>query len=410
MRIGFLFNHDQIHQVAHLLPIAQELARISDAEIILATTTDRIHAEVLRLGGGGDIVPLKIKTPTSRLLRRIGGKLFPLTKLLVYRDNLEFFKSLDVLVVAEKTSLVLRNRYGLTNLKIIHTRHGAGDRAIGFNRASADFDHVLVPGAKIRDRLVMEAGVKPESISIVGYPKFDLFAESRASHPFVDSGRKVVLYNPHVSPHLSSWFTMGRQVLEWFAAHDEYQLIFAPHVMLFERKFALSIDRLRVARPGRIDDRFLSAANIHVDIGSRASTTMEYVNRADIYLGDVSSQVYEFLSRPRPCVFLNAHKFQWQDDPNFLSWHCGPVIDDVAQLQSALSTAQAEQATRYEPLQRDLLAYTFDIQPGRPSSGRAARAVATAAGLPCVDWPEEVQAVSSKLRRIASAARAAAPL
>ena len=117
MRIGFLFNHDQIHQVAHLLPIAQELARISDAEIILATTTDRIHAEVLRLGGGGDIVPLKIKTPTSRLLRRIGGKLFPLTKLLVYRDNLEFFKSLDVLVVAEKTSLVLRNRYGLTNLK-----------------------------------------------------------------------------------------------------------------------------------------------------------------------------------------------------------------------------------------------------------------------------------------------------
>ena len=79
-------------------------------------------------------------------------------------------------------------------------------------------------------------------------------------------------------------------------------------------------------------------------------------------------------------------------------------------LQSALSTAQAEQATRYEPLQRDLLAYAFDIQPGRPSSGRAARAVATAAGLPCVDWPEEVQAVSSKLRRIASAARAAAPL
>jgi hypothetical protein len=27
MRIGFLFNHDQVHQVAHSLPIALALAR-----------------------------------------------------------------------------------------------------------------------------------------------------------------------------------------------------------------------------------------------------------------------------------------------------------------------------------------------------------------------------------------------
>ena len=48
MRIGFLFNHAQIHQVAHSLPIALALARRTDfmGEIIIATTNDRIAAEV----------------------------------------------------------------------------------------------------------------------------------------------------------------------------------------------------------------------------------------------------------------------------------------------------------------------------------------------------------------------------
>lgn len=53
MRIGFLFNHDQVHQVAHSLPIALALARLeTGAEIILATTNARLQAEVIRLGGG----------------------------------------------------------------------------------------------------------------------------------------------------------------------------------------------------------------------------------------------------------------------------------------------------------------------------------------------------------------------
>ena len=53
MRVGFLFNHDQIHQVAHSLPIALALARSGvDAEIVVATTNARLTQEVRRLGGG----------------------------------------------------------------------------------------------------------------------------------------------------------------------------------------------------------------------------------------------------------------------------------------------------------------------------------------------------------------------
>lgn len=387
MRIGFLFNHDQVHQVAHSLPIALALARAgTGAEIVVATTNPRLSAEVIRLGEGliGPairLVELRLRRPGRRLVRSVLEPVAPAAKLLVYGDNLDFFRSLDVLVVAEKTSLALKTRHGLRDLKLVHTRHGAGDRAIGFDKASAGFDHVLVSGRKIRDRLVTEAGVDPATISIVGYPKFDLAGRAARPHPLVDDGRPVALYNPHVSPHLSSWYDLGRPLLDWFAGRDDRHLIFAPHVMLFERAFSLSIDRLRVARPGRLDERYLRAPNIHIDLGSRASTTMAYTQRADIYIGDASSQVYEFLLKPRPCVFLNPHGYAWEGDPNFAHWRTGPVIRDIAQLPWALEAAAAQHATRYAPIQRELFDYSFDLT-DEPSSVRAARAVARFAGLP----------------------------
>lgn len=386
MKIGFLFNHDQIHQVAHSLPIALELARMAaGAEIILATTTPRIRAEVERLAGDAigksvRLQPLTLRRLGSRLLRRLGGKLLPASKLLIYRDNLDFFRSLEVLVVAEKTSLLLKSRYGLDTLKIVHTRHGAGDRAIGFDRASAAFDHVLVSGPKVRERLVGESGVDPERITMVGYPKFDLFADEALPEPLFDGRRPIVVYNPHLSPHLSSWYTMGRQVLDWFVGHPEYQLIFAPHVMLFERPVVFTIDKLRFDRPGKLPERVLKAPNVHVDLGSRLSTTMAYMNAADIYLGDVSSQVYEFLIRPRPCAFLNPHHIDWKDDPNFAAWAAGPVIERVEELGAALAEAQAREEDVYAPIQRKLFDHSFDLGE-LPSSVRAAEAIARFAGL-----------------------------
>ncbi|MBU3077601.1 hypothetical protein [Sphingomonas quercus] len=390
MRIGFLFNHDQIHQVAHSLPIALALARMgTGAEIILATTNARLQAEVTRLAGPAlagavRLQPLTLRRRGSRLLAAAGGSIIPAAKLLVYRDNLEFFRSLDILVVAEKTSLVLKSRYGLDRLKIVHTRHGAGDRAIGFNAASAGFDHILVSGAKIRDRLIRDAGADPDRISIVGYPKFDM-QDPIATHGLMNDGRPIVLYNPHVSPHLSSWYKMGRAILDWFAQHDDYQLIFAPHVMLFERPFVVTIDKLRIDRPGRIEERYLRAPNIHIDLGSRASTTMAYTNRADIYLGDVSSQVYEFLRRPRPCVFVDAHRTDWARDANYLHWSTGPVIGNVAELEQALAESRRDHAARFAPIQDTLFRHSFDLT-DEASSDRAARVIARLAGFDHSGW------------------------
>lgn len=379
MRIGFLFNHDQTHQVAHSLPIALTMAaRAFDGEIIVATTNARMAREVERIGGpliGTRIehVRLGLK-PLARNIAHALESVVPATKLLVYRDNLDFFRSLDVLVVAEKTSLILKTLYGLDKLRIVHTRHGAGDRAIGFDKASAGFDHVLCSGAKIRDRLVTEVGLPAEKISIVGYPKFDLVTTDSAIFPTTDR-RPIVLYNPHCSPHLSSWFKHGRQILDFFVDHeDDYRLIFAPHVMLFERKFVVTIDKLRIDRRGEIDERYLRAPNIHIDLGSHASTDMTYSLAADIYLGDVSSQIYEFLITPRPCLFMNSHGHGWQGDPNYAHWKAGPVIEHPSQLGDGLKQARATHADAFRATQNQMFAHSFDLDQ-RPSSERAADAI-----------------------------------
>ncbi|ODU34691.1 hypothetical protein [Sphingopyxis sp. SCN 67-31] len=382
MRIGFLFNHDQIHQMAHSLPVALALARAgTGAEIIVATTNDLLAREAVRLMGGAvppgiRFVALRLNSAASRSVDALLGSLIPSAKLLIYRDNIAFFRSLDFLVVTERTSLILKTRYGLSSLRMVLTDHGAGDRAIGFGKSAALFDHILAAGPKICDRLTGEAGVLPERLTITGYPKFDIAEGKERPIKFRGSNRPIVLYNPHVSPHLSSWYKQGRAVLDYFLASDRYNLIFAPHIMMFERRMAVTIDKLRFGLPGRLHARYAAAANIHIDLGSTALTDMSYTNGADIYLGDVSSQIYEFLKTPRPCLFINCHGFDADHDPNFAHWQAGPVISDARDLDRGLEEAVSDHPARYSAVQRRLFDHTFDLT-AEPSSVRAARAIAS---------------------------------
>lgn len=375
-KICFLFNHDQTHQIAHSLPIALQMAKSSVADVTLAVTSILVEAEIRRLSGAGlagmKIVRLQAKSTVSQMLVRAFDSLVPARKLLVYRDNLDFFRQFDALIVSEKSSLILKSRYGLEDIKFIHTRHGAGDRAIGFNAQSAQFDLILVSGEKIRDRLVCDAGVPPEKIRITGYAKFDIIAPEQKPL-FPPSDRRTILYNPHPSPHLSSWFKFGANVLEQFYQSDRYNLIFAPHVMLFARPWTVTIDRLSIASAKIPPARYNDAPHMLMDLGSPACTDMTYTNAADMYLGDVSSQVYEFLNRPRPCLFLDAHDTPWQGNPNYRHWTTGPVKTDANDIIGAVDAAFASQAS-YSDAQRAVLEDSFSVT-AEPASVRAAAAI-----------------------------------
>jgi hypothetical protein len=375
-KICFLFNHDQTHQIAHSLPIALQMAKSGVADVTLAVTSILVEAEIRRLSGAGlagmKIVRLQTRSTVSQMLVRAFDSLVPARKLLVYRDNLDFFRQFDALIVSEKSSLILKSRYGLEGIKFIHTRHGAGDRAIGFNAQSAQFDLILVSGEKIRDRLVCDARVPPEKIRVTGYAKFDIVVPEHKPL-FAPSDRRTILYNPHPSPHLSSWFKFGANVLEQFYQSDRYNLIFAPHVMLFARRWTVTIDRLSIASAKKPDPRYNDAPHMLMDLGSPACTDMTYTNAADLYLGDVSSQVYEFLNRPRPCLFLDAHDTPWQGNPNYRHWTTGPVKTDASDIIGAVDAAFASQAS-FSDAQRAALEASFSVT-ATPASVRAAAAI-----------------------------------
>ncbi len=116
-RICFLFNHDQTHQIAHSLPIALALAERGRVAVTLAVTSENIAGQIERVAGPAlskmEIVRLDLQSTFARLTATAFDKIVPARKLLIYRDNLDFFRQFDAIVVAEKTSLVLKTRYGL---------------------------------------------------------------------------------------------------------------------------------------------------------------------------------------------------------------------------------------------------------------------------------------------------------
>jgi len=131
--------------------------------------------------------------------------------------------------------------------------------------------------------------------------------------------------------------------------------------------------------------------NIHIDKGSPASADMTYMLAADIYLGDVSSQVYEFLLdssqvyefllEPRPCIFLNPHGVDWEDDPSYAHWKLGQVVYNVRrQLGGAIDRALSTHA-EYLPKQREAFEYTFRTEPDSTAAERGAHAIAGFLGL-----------------------------
>ncbi|MFT8674544.1 MAG: hypothetical protein ABF990_03875 [Acetobacter sp.] len=374
MKIGFLFNHDMLHQIAHTAPIAAELAAEGvDVSILCSSPEQERRVRALVPAG----LPVRfVQLTTSRLANianSLTGGVIPFRRLGILRQNLSLFAGFDALVVPETTSTLLKSRYGLNGLKLIYLPHGAGDRSIGFRGVTRLFDFVLLSGNKVRDRMLRSGLVTAENCKIVGYPKFDTVDLDHVPRIF-DNDRPTVLYNPHFDPLLSSWRTMGEQVLDYFAQQDRFNLIFAPHVMLFQRRLHASLEHRRLWFRRKIPQRFFGLPHIRIDTGSPLSTDMSYTRAADIYLGDVSSQVYEWIYRPRPCIFLNSHHAAWRGNPNYAHWLLGDVIDSIAELPAALERAMAD-PTRFAHLQEHACKETFGVDDNRPSSQRAAQAI-----------------------------------
>jgi hypothetical protein len=377
----FLYNHDAAHQVAHSAGVAGALAMDSGGSgVVAATANPVIRSELEKLLSAEQIAALiwlDLSLPVwLHMLLAPLNRLVPIRRLARLYWHRKALRNAAVIVSTERTCLTLKRHWqGKAAPRFILIPHGAGDRNVTVHAAYRDFDLFLLSGQKVVDQFV-EAGLAvKEDCRIIGYAKFDIL-HGRAPTKFFDNDRPTFLYNPHFDPHLSSWYEHGPAILEWFYRRPgEYNLIFAPHVMLFFKKVHISMEyKVTKTRPD-IDPKYLSAPNIRVDTSSPHLFDMSYTFAADAYIGDVSSQVYEFLYRPGACYFVDVYGGVGADgSPELDLWRNGPVVQSVEEL-GALLPQHSVIAAQYREMQIDRLAYTADTSDPRPASIRGASAI-----------------------------------
>lgn len=368
LRVCFLFNA-QRHQLLHGISTAVALARLPGFEVwVCSPSSDHVAyaRRVVQRLGGAPIVFWDARSPLLEAVRALTDAAVP-PKILTLGLLAGRLNRFDAIAAPERTSILLR-RLGARSPLYVHLDHGAGDRAAGFDPRIRDFDFVLMAGEKHRERMTREGLIRPGRHAVVGYPKFEAAdAVRNLRWRAFDDPRPTVLYNPHFSA-LGSWETAGEAVLQAFADQDRYNLIVAPHLRMVD-------GRVRAARWRALASAYAGARHIHIDTGSDRCIDMTYTTLADIYLGDVSSQVYEFLRDPRPCVFLDRHGTDWEGDENYAHWRFGPVVRQPDRLLDAIDRSIATH-WRFLPAQIDGLKATFAAAP-EPASERAATAIAT---------------------------------
>jgi hypothetical protein len=385
MKIGFILNHYDLHQVPHIVPYAFELSRdYDDCEVVIFSSSQAEEEFARKIGHGypGHKCTFKLLHVPSLIsaIDPLLSKLVFARKKAVLKDNLEALSQFEVLVVPEMTSLVLQKLSEMKNVKLVFTGHGAGDnREFGsFNERIGKFDLCLMPGRKYADGL-REAGHLPDNrYAIAGYPKFEAVKHLASSkRKLFENDKPVVVYNPHHLPNYTSWAIMGEKILDFFYENDDFNLVFCPHVLLFRRSWT---------KGAKFPRKYKNTPNVIIDIGSRNSVDMTYLRSADIYIGDVSSQIYEFLEEPRPCIFLNAHQVDWEDDISYLQWRFGQLIENADDLGQALNRA-LETHPQYVDFQKSCFQHTFAVSE-RTAGSRGAEIIVEFArtGKVAPDW------------------------
>lgn len=345
--------------IPHVFPIAEALAGACDMDIDLWVSTS-VHEALLeswiergrmsvRRAPGFRQVP---DAETGRNPR------LPFKPLLLAGMVPHLLRA-RAAICAEQTSLWLPMLLPMRT-PFVKTAHGAGSmsaRADPRRRAAA---LTLVP-AEGEKAALARYGVDPARIGVTGYIKSGFRQRTPARSLFADD-KPILLYTPHWQPHRSSWPAWGEKIVELLAGQDRYNVILAPHQRLIETAPGLRDILAGVA----------GLPHVHCDLDSFAMVDGSYTAAADLYLGDTSSQVVEFLARPRPCVFLNPWGRDWGTDPAYAQWHCGQVVDVFGALWPAIEAASGLQG-RFSGTQAVFARAALGDTEGAPE--RAARAI-----------------------------------
>lgn len=363
LKVGFLIL-DDIHHVHHLAPIAFELSQRPEYEcVIFIQAHSRSVIDKIIVCYPRHRCRISVLAPSrwTQIKYRLRQKFCRSER--VIRHHLQTLLPFDALISADwdMDALLADSEYAAKKPVFFSIPHGAGDRKVQqFSKMQA-MDFTLLPGEKYQRRFSAAGYLNSTNHAVTGYPKFDVIPANHRPRLFAND-KPVIVYNPHFVLEICSWPRWGLDILEYFYRQNSYNFIFAPHRNLFHR----------ILQPRRLPKKYFNAGHMLMDLGSEKSVDMTYTQAADIYLGDLSSQVYEFIRQPRPCLFLNAHAIAWRNDPDYACWQLGAVIDRLPDLWAHLAVQPIPNS--YIELQKKLFADTFSIT-AESAAARGANAI-----------------------------------
>ena len=213
--------------------------------------------------------------------------------------------------------------------KLFYLYHGTGTREYGFDNKLDGFDYILAPGPYHRDRLINDNICDEKKIRMVGQPKLEWIENNHLSKiNLFNNDNPVFYFNPHWDMQLSSYLGWRDVVLDFFRKHTEYNLVFAPHPL---------VKHLSKIKNYNTENENDGSENIIIDLESTKLNDGTYNALSDVYIGDVSSMVTEWINfKPRPCIFINAQDISWEEDKNYDMWQYGTVIDDPNNLKKVI--------------------------------------------------------------------------
>jgi hypothetical protein len=334
MNFAFVFIAEA-YQVYHAAAVLFELMRREGVTVDVFHVDPETPGQLNRLAEAHGMPPIASRQLDPGVL---GGaiqkaRVFGLAKPQVLARNEAMLRRYDAVISTEEViARLFRGQPEGQRPRRILIMHGPASRAVPSLGEAAECDLLLVKGPADVDAYLRDGIAREGHVAAVGYPKFvstALLAEKTGR--LFGNANPTVLYNPHKEPRLSSWKAFFEPLVEGFTRDRSMNLIVAPHVKMFRRR----PEAVRRALRARSD------ATILVDPGSNRSLDNTYTENADIYLGDVSSQAFEFIARPRPCVFLNPRKIEWRGNPHFHAWEMGEVIEHPDELMPAIQRAAA---------------------------------------------------------------------
>ena len=332
MRLAFLYIAEA-YQLYHAAGIMFELMQRPGIEVDVFYIDPAVPEHLERLRRAHGAPPFTPRHLPAGFLGTLiqSVKLLGLAKPQVLAHNAALFGDYDALLSTEDGIIRLFGSQAPSHRPArIIISHGVGGRYVPSFSDLAKADLIIAKGPGDVDNLVSR-GLATEGRVIAGGDQKLATSKllAKQGERLFDNDNAIVLYNPHKEPSQRSWDRFFRPLIDGFRADRSRNLVVAPHVKMFRRRSERLRERLRA----------MSDATILFDPGSFASLDNTYTEAADIYVGDVSSQVAEFLALPRPCLFLNAHGVDWRKDSHYAMWHLGEVIDDPAEVMAAIARA-----------------------------------------------------------------------